>query len=113
MYTLHHNTDAFRTLITQISSDRSILPEIIEKDYYVTLMLQESAEKQKEYVVFFKGGMALYKALKSINRFSEDIDLRFNDQKFESRSSKKKALKYKGCMTRWRLLPRQTSQSNC
>ncbi len=93
MYTLHHDNAAFITLITKISSEQSILPEIIEKDYYVTLMLQEIAEKQKDYEVFFKGGTALYKALKSINRFSEDIDLTFNDQKFESTSSKKRALK--------------------
>lgn len=93
MYTLHHDTEAFRTLITQISLEQSIAPEIIEKDYYVTLILQEIAEKQKEYEVFFKGGTALYKALKSINRFSEDIDLTFNDQKFESTTAKKRALK--------------------
>ena len=93
MYTLHHDTEAFRTLITQISLEQSIAPEIIEKDYYVTLILQEIAEKQKEYQVFFKGGTALYKALKSINRFSEDIDLTFNDQKFESTTAKKRALK--------------------
>lgn len=47
MYTLHHDTEAFRTLITQISLEQSIAPEIIEKDYYVTLILQEIAEKQK------------------------------------------------------------------
>ena len=75
MYTLHNDTDSFKTLITRISIEQSILPEIIEKDYFVTLILQEIAEKQKSYEVFFKGGTALYKALKSINRFSEDIDL--------------------------------------
>lgn len=93
MYTLHNDTEAFRTLITQLSSEQGILPEIIEKDYFVTLMLQEIAEKQKDYEVFFKGGTALYKALKSINRFSEDIDLTFNDRKFESKTAKKNALK--------------------
>ena len=93
MYTLHNDTEAFRTLITQISYEQAILPEIIEKDYFVTLMLQEIAEKQKSYEVFFKGGTALYKALKSINRFSEDIDLTFNDRNFESKTAKKSALK--------------------
>lgn len=93
MFKIHNDTEAFRTLITQISSERSILPEIIEKDYFVTLMLQEIAEKQKSYEVFFKGGTALYKALKSINRFSEDIDLTFNDEKHNSKAAKKTALK--------------------
>lgn len=93
MYTLHNDTEAFRTLITQLSFEQGILPEIIEKDYFVTLMLQEIAEKQKDYEVFFKGGTALYKALKSINRFSEDIDLTFNDRNFDSKTAKKNALK--------------------
>ncbi len=93
MYTLHKDTDAFRTLITKISSERSIIPEIIEKDYYVTLILQEITDMQKNYEVFFKGGTSLYKALKSINRFSEDIDLTFNDSNFDSKTAKKTALK--------------------
>lgn len=93
MYILHNDEDAFRTLITKISSERLIIPEIIEKDYFVTLILQEITAMQKNYDVFFKGGTALYKALKSINRFSEDIDLTFNDSNFDSKSSKKTALK--------------------
>ncbi|NLA79083.1 MAG: nucleotidyl transferase AbiEii/AbiGii toxin family protein [Erysipelothrix sp.] len=101
MYLLHRDIEAFQVLILQISKNRRILPEIIEKDYYVTLMLQEIAKIQNEYDVFFKGGTALYKALKSIHRFSEDIDLTFNDTKFPTRTSKKTALK------------RVTSQYNC
>lgn len=93
MYKLHSDTEAFRTLISKISSEHVILPEIIEKDYFVTLMLQEIAEKQESYEVFFKGGTALYKALKNINRFSEDIDLTFNDEKFGSKTAKKNALR--------------------
>ena len=62
MYTLHNHIDSFRTLITQISLEQSILPEILEKDYFVTLILQEIADKQRNYEVFFKGGTALYKA---------------------------------------------------
>lgn len=48
MFTLHSDEEAFRTLINQISINYSILPEIIEKDYFVTLMLQEIAFKQKD-----------------------------------------------------------------
>jgi hypothetical protein len=48
---------------------------VLEKDYYVTLLLQELAEKQNELPAYFKGGTALYKALGSIRRFSEDIDI--------------------------------------
>lgn len=38
-------------------------------------MLEELSEKNHQSYAYFKGGTALYKALKSIRRFSEDIDL--------------------------------------
>lgn len=47
--------------------------DILEKDYYVSLLLRELAEKQKELPAYFKGGTALYKAQKSIRRFSQDM----------------------------------------
>lgn len=50
--------------------------DVLEKDYYVVLTLKELAGMQKDDLpAFFKGGTALYKALKTTNRFSEDIDL--------------------------------------
>lgn len=93
MYTLHNDPESFKTLILQISEEKGILPEIIEKDYFVTLILLEIASKQERFEVFFKGGTALYKALKCIKRFSEDIDLTFNDSSFPTTTAKKKALK--------------------
>lgn len=71
------NKTAFETLINTISKQENIRPDIIEKDYYVTLILKELSEKQQNQNLpaYFKGGTALYKALKSIRRFSEDIDL--------------------------------------
>ncbi|EUJ29518.1 nucleotidyl transferase AbiEii/AbiGii toxin family protein [Listeria cornellensis] len=92
-YTLHHDRHAFRDLLESIFNECDILPEILEKDYYVCLMLQEIAAVQREYDVYFKGGTALYKCLKRINRFSEDIDLTFNNEKFISKTSKSNALK--------------------
>lgn len=93
MYKLHHDPDALRVLINQISLEHKILPEILEKDYFVTLMLYEVSKKQKDYNVYFKGGTALYKALKTINRFSEDIDLTLNDSNIDSNRGKKTVLK--------------------
>lgn len=50
--------------------------DVLEKDYYVVLMLKELSGKQKEGLpAYFKGGTALYKLLKNAKRFSEDIDL--------------------------------------
>ena len=72
---LHIDKDAFSVIIDNISERTSIRKDIIEKDYYVVLMLFELAEKQSVLPAYFKGGTALYKALKTLNRFSEDIDL--------------------------------------
>ncbi|MCM1559794.1 MAG: nucleotidyl transferase AbiEii/AbiGii toxin family protein [Butyrivibrio sp.] len=72
---LHEDKLSFLNMI-QLARDASgIREDIIEKDYYVTLMLKELSEKQDELPAYFKGGTALYKAQKSIRRFSEDIDL--------------------------------------
>ena len=49
---------------------------MLEKDYYVVLILEELSRKQLEGLpAYFKGGTALYKALHTTNRFSEDIDI--------------------------------------
>ena len=72
---LHEDKLAFLNIINLIREVSGIRSDIIEKDYYVTLLLKELAEKQAELPAYFKGGTALYKAQKSIRRFSEDIDL--------------------------------------
>lgn len=73
---LHLDKAAFRVLLDSIHTQSGIREDVLEKDYYVTLVLMELSVKQQEGLpAYFKGGTALYKALKMINRFSEDIDL--------------------------------------
>lgn len=72
---LHEDKYSFLNIIGLIHEASGIREDIIEKDYYVTLLLKELSEKQGEIPAYFKGGTALYKAQKSIRRFSEDIDL--------------------------------------
>lgn len=72
---LHEDKYSFLNIIGLIHEVSGIREDIIEKDYYVTLLLKELSEKQRELPAYFKGGTALYKAQKSIRRFSEDIDL--------------------------------------
>ena len=72
---LHEDRYAFLTIINLIHDVSGIRSDILEKDYYVSLLLRELAEKQSQLPAYFKGGTALYKAQKSIRRFSEDIDL--------------------------------------
>lgn len=72
---LHKDKFSFLNIIGLIHGATGIREDILEKDYYVTLLLKELSEKQENLPAYFKGGTALYKAQKSIRRFSEDIDL--------------------------------------
>lgn len=72
---LHQDKDAFTALISDVERRTGIRSDIIEKDYYLTLLLWELSQRQRELPAYFKGGTALYKAIGRIKRFSEDIDL--------------------------------------
>ena len=72
---LHSDRDAFKVLLSRVSERVDIREDILEKDYYVTLLLSELAKKQDTLPAYFKGGTALYKAIGEMRRFSEDIDL--------------------------------------
>ena len=70
---LHENKEEFINAVNLASEYFHILPIIAEKDYYVTMILRELAERL-EFVVF-KGGTSLSKCHRVIKRFSEDIDI--------------------------------------
>lgn len=73
---LHRDENAFILLLEDIHSKTGYRQDVLEKDYYVVLLLKELAEMQQAGLpAYFKGGTALYKALRTTNRFSEDIDL--------------------------------------
>ena len=72
---LHEDKYSFMALLNSVQAGTGIRQDILEKDYYVCLLLKELSEKQEKVPAYFKGGTALYKAQKSIRRFSEDIDL--------------------------------------
>src|SRR5208337_4099201 len=59
------------------TAERKVLPEdIIEKDFWVCLMLKQLFSIDALSVrLLFKGGTSLSKIYHAINRFSEDIDL--------------------------------------
>ena len=87
-------------LILNINNRTGIRNEILEKDYYVCLVLKDLSKKQEQLQAYFKGGTAIYKILDHMNRFSEDIDLTVKINESESNSSnrtrlKKSALGYK------------------
>lgn len=79
MQNLHNNIELFNDIVIATSNAFSISPAIIEKDYYVTLLLKRIVEKCPD--IIFKGGTSLSKCFKIINRFSEDIDIGLNTDK--------------------------------
>lgn len=87
---LHKDKDAFQALLSIMSEKTGIREDIIEKDYYLTLLLSELASLQTKLPVFFKGGTALYKAIGSLKRFSEDIDLTVEVQDCSKSQGKKR-----------------------
>lgn len=87
---LHKDKDAFQALLSTISEKTGIREDIIEKDYYLTLLLSELASWQAELPAYFKGGTALYKAIGSLKRFSEDIDLTVEVQDCSKSQGKKR-----------------------
>lgn len=90
MYLHKEDRELFKDMIQYVSEKANVREDIIEKDYYVTLLLLELS--QIDYPVVFKGGTSLSKAYKVIDRFSEDIDITFTEHLGEAR---RKKLKYK------------------
>ena len=89
---LHLDKAAFRVLLNAVHEKTGYRTDVLEKDYYVVLILRELSEFQNAGLpAYFKGGTALYKALKTTNRFSEDIDISV-DTKNCSRSQNDKRL---------------------
>lgn len=90
MYLHKENKELFRDAIILTSQKLEVSEDIVEKDYYVTLILKKLS--LIEYPVVFKGGTSLSKAFKVIDRFSEDIDITFTEHLGEA---KRKKIKYK------------------
>lgn len=70
---LHDDKELFEQVVLKASEHYGIEAGIVEKDYYVTLLLCEIVKRQPN--IIFKGGTSLSKCYKIIKRFSEDIDL--------------------------------------
>ena len=91
---LHEDREKFRDMIEQVSGEIGRTSMIIEKDYYVTLILKLLSQQLNNCV--FKGGTSLSKGFHAIERFSEDIDITFDEHIGESRRKKLKNVVLKG-----------------
>ena len=85
---LHEDKEEFINAVNLASEYFHILPVIVEKDYYVTMILKELSEQQG--FVVFKGGTSLSKCHKAIRRFSEDIDITIDSRLSQGQMKKLK-----------------------
>ncbi|MCR5778305.1 MAG: nucleotidyl transferase AbiEii/AbiGii toxin family protein [Lachnospiraceae bacterium] len=74
---MHKDREQFVAIVNAVSNELSIPIPIVEKDYYVTMILKQLSINAKNCV--FKGGTSLSKCHHAIDRFSEDIDITFSD----------------------------------
>ena len=84
---LHKDKDKFDIAIKTASRYFNVAPAIIEKDYYVTLILLKLTEQVPN--LLFKGGTSLSKCYKIIDWFSEDIDITL-DSEHQSQGNRRK-----------------------
>ena len=71
---LHQDRDLFVSLLQAASEYLKIPLLLIEKDYYISLILRKLSESAYREQIVFKGGTSLSKGYHLIHRFSEDID---------------------------------------
>lgn len=90
---LHENTSLFRDAVRFTAQQMNIRPEYIEKDYWVTYALFTIFSSAVGSDAVFKGGTALSKCYRLIERFSEDIDLVVLRREGESDNRLKSKLK--------------------
>ncbi len=86
MYLHKDDRELLRDIIVTVSERTGVDESIVEKDYYVTMILKELVQRNPNVV--FKGGTSLSKAYHVIERFSEDIDITFEEHLGEARRKK-------------------------
>ena len=97
MYLHKDDKELLRDIIVTVSERTGIDESIVEKDYYVTMILKELVQRNPDVV--FKGGTSLSKAYHVIDRFSEDIDITFEEHLGEARRKKIKYQLLYTCIT--------------
>lgn len=83
------------TVLEQTGASMGLPAFVIEKDWWVSVILKATFQTKYASFIIFKGGTSLSKAYNLINRFSEDIDLIIDRRlfEFEDESCSKSQLK--------------------
>lgn len=74
MKLLHQESELFKDLISVASESLAIPIYLVEKDYYISMILKALSQSGYSSQIVFKGGTSLSKAYQLIDRFSEDVD---------------------------------------
>ncbi|MBU0635222.1 MAG: nucleotidyl transferase AbiEii/AbiGii toxin family protein [Candidatus Omnitrophica bacterium] len=82
--------EKLKDIIPVIAGKMKFRPAIVEKDYYLTVILNKIEELLTDKIVF-KGGTLLNKAHLNYHRLSEDLDFTYNAE-FTSRAERSKAI---------------------
>ena len=85
---IHELSDA-KALFETLGAEKNVLPLVIEKDYWVMHCLWGLQQKGFEFEM--KGGTSLSKGWRCIDRFSEDIDIRFEPSEGLNLTGEKRA----------------------
>ncbi|HQO57625.1 MAG TPA: nucleotidyl transferase AbiEii/AbiGii toxin family protein [Candidatus Omnitrophota bacterium] len=82
--------EKLKDIIPAIAGKMKFRPAIVEKDYYLTVILNNIESLLTDKVVF-KGGTLLNKAHLNYHRLSEDLDFTYNAE-FANRATRSKAI---------------------
>lgn len=82
--------EKLKDIIPAIAGKMKFRPAIVEKDYYLTVILNNIEALLTDKIVF-KGGTLLNKAHLNYHRLSEDLDFTYNAE-FTARSQRSKAI---------------------
>ena len=86
------NREKLKDIIPFLSTKYKFRPAIIEKDFYITIILNDINSILSDKIVF-KGGTLLNKIYFNYNRLSEDIDFTFcQNTKLNSRSERSRSI---------------------
>ena len=90
---LHHDKNEFIKILGRVSAQTGFPYRLLEKDYYLTVILSQINEKLS-FDLIFKGGTCLNKIYHSYYRLSEDLDFSLRlPQDNTTRGMRRKAIK--------------------
>mgnify|MGYP001609838286 CR=1 FL=1 len=82
-----------KDIILAVAREQNFNPVLIEKDYYITIILNSINSRLSEDIVF-KGGTLLNKMYLNYHRLSEDIDFSYlGKEELDSRTKRSRAVK--------------------